>query len=250
MSWQVCRNDGRALQVTRWRSPTGEPKDNDSANTREARKGQRQKNRYNEERGEHVAAVCTVVVVVDKGTKQHEGWRGGEKPWSEEEEESSAGGWRLLLSRAGRAPGHQREGARRGLLVFRHECPWRLTRAAVRSLGWPASGTSRPRWGCPNPGAGPCPREKRRRCAAGAAASRRPEGQAAMPAVGGAATTGKEAPGTRRRSGADAPATAASAEVVLAPASVAPSRRVVADRAPSREGRARRLRRARDASRG
>lgn len=212
---------------------------------------QRQKNRYNEVRVGHVAAICTVVAVVARAPSSTRAGEEERNPGPKKRStRSSAGGWRLLLSRAGRAPGHRREKARRGLLVFRHECPRRLTRAAARSLGWLASGTSRLRRGCPSPGAGPCPRAKRRRCAVGAAESRRPEGRAAMPAVGGAATTGKEAPGTRHRSGADAPTTAASAEVALAPASAAPSRRVAADRALSRGARARHLRRARGASRG
>lgn len=100
-----------------------------------------------------------------------------------------------------------------------------LTRGAARSPGWPPSGTGR----SPPGAGGPCLRRARqRRCAAGAAASRHPEGQAAKPAEGGAATTGKEVPGTRRRSGADAPASVANAEVVLVPASEAPSRKAVA----------------------
>lgn len=69
-----------------------------------------------------------------------------------------------------------------------------------------------------------------------------------MPAEDGATTTGKEAPGTRRRSGAGAPTSVASA-AAEAPASAAPSRKAAADRA-RREGRVTCLRKARGAGRG
>lgn len=71
-----------------------------------------------------------------------------------------------------------------------------------------------------------------------------------MPAEGGATTTGKEAPGTRRRSGAGAPASVASA-AAEAPASAAPSRKAAAGQARRLhwEDREMRLRKARGAGR-
>lgn len=153
---------------------------------------------------------------------QHGGQPRGQRTWPRppRREAQASGGRAIVVEQACR---------RRKAQAF-PACPrpWSaLTRGAVRSPGWPVSGTGRRRPGV----GGPCLRRARqRRCAAGAAASRHPEGRAAKPAEGGAATTGKEVPGTRRRSGADAPASAANAGVVLVPASAAPSRMAGAGR--------------------
>lgn len=233
-----------------------------SQTTENRNRGIKERQVQRSERRAHCSSMYSCCSGGGQGAKrwpQHEGQR-REKPWSEEECGQALGKvWRLLLSRAGRArpPGHEEEGGAEGERGAGFLCVLvttrLLTRAAARSPGWPASGTSRPRWGSRwSPGAAaPCHLETRRRCAAGAAVSRRREGQAAMPAEGGATTTGKEAPGTRRRSGAGAPASVASA-AAEAPASAAPSRKAAAGQARQlhREDRVMRLRKARGAGRG